>query len=575
MEDNYQTVNTFQLAQQIIDIKKTYLRPHPPFQFQSLLNGPANPPYSDAGQDNTTGSNGNTTIRVPPPTRGKRTFSTSNVVTPTPSNTQLGTTKKTRTIGPSHGRPMPLKLAQESELINEQGYDGGAIRGKRVERQGAPSSGHVPPPVHVPSYSNPKCFHDPDVDDDDSASEDNDDDNEQIVELALRNPAKFSEAMATERPTWKEPGGIDTPRSAKLTSRQSTDSPGSSGGVRSHAPAGATPTSTPILPVTPGPKARLAELPDKAGTPSPNQTLTVMSESPVSPVSRIDTDLVFVGSTTKIMLTSQRPLIQGIVQDAIENLRASLLFNNAFPDATVAFAFTRDALLTATESHGHGGGIVRCQLQVDDEYLTKLISLSRARVPHFHSEVKERCNAVSMAPIIATGSAAEISRLIRKQLSCYNYIFLGAPGNMGITGLVRTSHPYRNPRIIAVIRDLYFTGGSTSFVARFHHLFPTYQGEDGVVSREVPMPMVALVATALYATLYEWRGGEQQTAEFSANAYMDVYLTNMNTLKHILNNRERAFHIMMSDIYAQASTMGGTVVTSTLPIADLDLDELE
>ncbi|KAI9431777.1 hypothetical protein H4582DRAFT_2062380 [Lactarius indigo] len=215
-----------------------------------------------------------------------------------------------------------------------------------------------------------------------------------------------------------------------------------------------------------------------------------MSESLASPVSCIDMDLVFMGSTTKIMLTSQHPLVRGIVQDAIENLRASILFNNAFPDATVAFAFTRDALLTATESHGHGGGIVRRRLQVDDKYLTKLISL-----------------------------------------------------NMGITGLLSVT----------------FMGGSTSFVARFHHLFPTYQGEDGV----------------LYATLYEWCGGEQQTAEFSANAYMDVYLANMNTLKHILNNRERAFHIMMSDIYAQASTTGGTVMTSTLPIANLDLNELE
>ncbi|KAH9023986.1 hypothetical protein EDB84DRAFT_1564551 [Lactarius hengduanensis] len=52
------------------------------------------------------------------------------------------------------------------------------------------------------------------------------------------------------------------------------------------------------------------------------------------------------------------------------------------------------------------------------------------------------------------------------------------------------------------------------------------------------MPMVALVATALYATLYEWHGGAQQISEFSANAYLDVYLVNVNTLKHILNNRE-------------------------------------
>ncbi|KAH8987480.1 hypothetical protein EDB86DRAFT_3065717 [Lactarius hatsudake] len=33
---------------------------------------------------------------------------------------------------------------------------------------------------------------------------------------------------------------------------------------------------------------------------------------------------------------------------------------------------------------------------------------------------------------------------------------------------------------------------------------------------------------------------------------MDAYLANMNTLRHILNHRERAFHTMMSDIYTQA-----------------------
>ncbi|KAH9173191.1 hypothetical protein EDB89DRAFT_2068943 [Lactarius sanguifluus] len=528
---------------------------------------------TQTGQGNTTGSNGNITTRVPPPTHGKRTFSVSDPMTPTPSDTQLGSAKRTQTVGPSHGRPMPLNLAQEGEIVGQQAYDSSAIKGKQVEKQGASSSGHV---THVPSYSTTKSFHAPDVDDDDSISEDEDDeDDEQFVELALKNPGKFAEVMATERPTWKEPGGIDTLRSAKLKSRQSTDSLGSSGSVSGHAPAGTTPVSTPTLPQTPGPRVHLVELSDEVGTPSLNRAPTVKSESPVPTVTRIDTDLVFVEGTTKVMLTSQRALIRVIVQDAIENLHASILFHNAFPDATVAFAFTQDALIAATGNHGHGGGIVRRRLQVDDEYLTKLVSLSRAQIPHFRSEVKERCNAVSVAPIIAIGSAAKISRLIRKQLSGYNYIFPGAPGNMGITGLVRTSHPYRNPRIITVIRDLYFTGGSTSFLARFHHLFPTYQGDDGVVSREVPMSMVALVATALYATLYEWRGGQQQTAEFSANAYMDVYLANMNTLKHILNHRERAYHIMMSDIYAQASATGGTVLTTTIPIADLDLDQLE
>ena len=64
-------------------------------------------------------------------------------------------------------------------------------------------------------------------------------------------------------------------------------------------------------------------------------------------------------------------------------------------------------------------------------------------------------------------------------------------------GLVMRSRPYRNKRIISAIRDLYFTGGSNTFARRFVYLFPTCEGGKGEISREVPIPMVALVATAV------------------------------------------------------------------------------
>ncbi|KAH9019067.1 hypothetical protein EDB85DRAFT_2154044 [Lactarius pseudohatsudake] len=161
---------------------------------------------TQTGQDNTTGLNGNITTRVPPPTHGKRTFSVSNPITPTPSGTQLGAAKRTRTVGPSHGRPMPLNLAQEGEIVGQQAYDSSAMKGKQVEKQGAPSSGRV---THVPSYSTTKSFHAPDVDDDDSISEDedDDDDDEQFVDLALKNPGKFAEVMATEANWCADPRG--------------------------------------------------------------------------------------------------------------------------------------------------------------------------------------------------------------------------------------------------------------------------------------------------------------------------------------------------------------------------------
>jgi hypothetical protein len=57
--------------------------------------------------------------------------------------------------------------------------------------------------------------------------------------------------------------------------------------------------------------------------------------------------------------------------------------------------------------------------------------------------------------------------------------------------------PYRNARIISVLRDLFFMGGTTSFGHRHYSLFPTYYNGDGLMTRQLPIPMVALVATAV------------------------------------------------------------------------------
>jgi hypothetical protein len=81
--------------------------------------------------------------------------------------------------------------------------------------------------------------------------------------------------------------------------------------------------------------------------------------------------------------------------------------------------------------------------------------------------------------------------------------------------------PYHNAWIISVIRDLYFSGGTTSYAYRFEEYvfffffdatgfvlkyicshFPTFKGDNGLLKREVPIPMVALVATAVSAAMY-------------------------------------------------------------------------
>ena len=41
-------------------------------------------------------------------------------------------------------------------------------------------------------------------------------------------------------------------------------------------------------------------------------------------------------------------------------------------------------------------------------------------------------------------------------------------------------------------------------------------------------------------------------ADFSANAYLDVYNGHINMFSYIKEQQEGAYHVMMADIYAQA-----------------------
>ncbi|KAF8269739.1 hypothetical protein EI94DRAFT_1724597 [Lactarius quietus] len=252
-----------------------------------------------------------------------------------------------------------------------------------------------------------------------------------------------------------------------------------------------------------------------------------------------------------------------------------MLFNHGFPDASVALGLIKDCLLTAADHLTPISVDVLDRLKRDNDYLAKITPLPRARICLIRSEVKECLTVITMGPLLALGSPLDKVGYIQKQLSRYTYTFPKAKLANAPNSLVMRSRPYRNDRIINAIRALYFAGGAKSFARRFQYLFPTYEAREGDQVYEVPIPMVALVATALYAALYEWRTGEQKVTEFSANAYMDVYNGHVNTLKYIRERREGAFHLMMADIYTQANTPLVTEPVSALPIAELDLDDID
>jgi hypothetical protein len=90
--------------------------------------------------------------------------------------------------------------------------------------------------------------------------------------------------------------------------------------------------------------------------------------------------------------------------------------------------------------------------------------------------------------------------------------------------------------------------------------------------------------------IYEWRHGQHQHADFSANSFIDVYQGHVQTLQHILDQREGAYYQLTETIYTLArcadyfSKIYDTVLTrdstpalgtAGTQITPIDVDELK
>ena len=88
-----------------------------------------------------------------------------------------------------------------------------------------------------------------------------------------------------------------------------------------------------------------------------------------------DTHLVFTPGSNKVLLTIQPLLIRMTIQDAFDTLRATLVFENAFPDPNLTVLFIRKSLVGAARSRLPNTVNVYNRLLLDDEYMDKLIVL--------------------------------------------------------------------------------------------------------------------------------------------------------------------------------------------------------
>lgn len=89
----------------------------------------------------------------------------------------------------------------------------------------------------------------------------------------------------------------------------------------------------------------------------------------------VDTDLVYSTGSNKLRLTNQRPLVRAVLHEAIELLRAAMLFNNSFPDVCAALGLIKDCVFRAAEKLKPGTAEIFERLTHDADYLSKITPL--------------------------------------------------------------------------------------------------------------------------------------------------------------------------------------------------------
>ena len=91
-----------------------------------------------------------------------------------------------------------------------------------------------------------------------------------------------------------------------------------------------------------------------------------------------ETELCYAPGGTRVMLTIQRRLLRTVIQDSIEILRATLIFENAFPEGDQGFNFARRALVSAAEKQLPVTLSIHNRLLQDEDYIGKIIPLVTA-----------------------------------------------------------------------------------------------------------------------------------------------------------------------------------------------------
>ncbi|KAG2126250.1 uncharacterized protein EDB93DRAFT_1257653 [Suillus bovinus] len=270
----------------------------------------------------------------------------------------------------------------------------------------------------------------------------------------------------------------------------------------------------------------------------------------------------------KVKLLDQNLETHRVLQSTIVEVKCHLYFANGYPELVDKNQVALQALIVVAKKCGVHS-IKEC-LQSDERYASQLGSLVDARVPILRCELKEDACAHADGYFCLghtdTGKAAA-----RRLLDKFAYIY-ALKFDINNEASPIGKKPYQGELLIFLIyRQLFHS--SKSIAIKFAERFVEIANNKGQ-HPEVPIPLLALVATAVYTALLWKSQGSSSKFNFTGNLFSETYNYHVRFLEKLKKDAPAKFHCMMADIYEAAQKLRYSGATTGGHAAELEAFEL-
>ncbi|KAG1870498.1 hypothetical protein C8R48DRAFT_698834 [Suillus tomentosus] len=206
----------------------------------------------------------------------------------------------------------------------------------------------------------------------------------------------------------------------------------------------------------------------------------------------------------KVKLLDQNLPTRQVIQAAISEVKCHVMFVHGYPELVEKNQLSTQTLLTVTEKRGMDA--IKERLQVDELYALQLGAL----LVYIYAMKFDVSN--NATPI--------------------------------------RNRPYQGELLILLISNQLFHSSraiGVKFASRFVEI-----AKNKLKRPEIPIPLLALVATAVYSALL-WKSlGSPGKFNFSGNQFSEVYSYHVKSLEQLKHDAPGKFHYMMADIYEAA-----------------------